>query len=105
MKGFGIISLFITLCIIGFLMMKQTGPSDGGPSAGQAAAMEDKARDAMAQAGIATLKPAIDNFHTLKQRWPESLDELKSSGLVESVPPNVDYDPATGEVKPRHSEP
>jgi competence protein ComGC len=100
MRAFGLISLFVTLCIIGFLMMKQTGTSDGAPSASQAAEMEDKARAAVALSGRESLKAAIENFHTMKQRYPESLEELKTSGLVDSVPANVDYDPATGEVKP-----
>lgn len=101
MKALGLVSLLITLSIIGYMMMKQTqaaGP-EGTPSVDRAKMMEDKARAAVAQAGDNGLKAAIDNFKSDKQRWPDSLDELKTAGFIESVPGDMDYDPATGEVK------
>jgi competence protein ComGC len=100
MKAFGIISLFLTLCIIGYLMMKQTtatGPQ--GETVDRAKVMEDKARDAMNLAGAESLKSPISAFQTAKGRYPASLEELRDAGYIGQIPPNVDYDPSTGEVK------
>jgi competence protein ComGC len=103
MKGLGLISLLLTLGIIAFLLAKQVGETSQGPSVNQAKAMEDKARDAMAEAGAVQLKASIAAFHEAKQRWPNNLDELRDAGMIDHVPADMDYDPATGDVKAKGS--
>jgi competence protein ComGC len=103
MKAFGLISMLMTLGIIAFVLVKQVGETSQGVPIAQAKVEEDQARDAMALAGEVQLKTSIDSFHEEKQRWPTSLDELRTAGFIEYVPANVDYDPATGEVKPKLS--
>jgi competence protein ComGC len=103
MKVFGLLSLLLTLGIIAFLMVKQLGDGGQGLNPVQAKVEEDQARDAMALAGEVQLKTTLEAFHDEKQRWPASLDELKADGLIEYVPANVNYDPATGELTPRLS--
>jgi competence protein ComGC len=105
MKAFGLISMLMTLGIIAFVLVKQVGETSQGVPIAQAKVEEDQARDAMALAGEVQLKTSIDTFHDEKQRWPASLDELMTAGLIDHVPANVDYDPATGEVKPKFPAP
>jgi hypothetical protein len=103
MRALGFVSLLLTLGIIAFMLMKQTGEAQQGVSVVQAKVMEDKATDAMALASEVQLKTVISQFHEEKQRWPASLDELKAAGLIDVVPGNVDYDPTTGELTPKAS--
>ena len=103
MKAFGLISMLMTLGIIAFVLVKQVGETSQGVPIAQAKVEEDQARDAMAMAGEVQLKATIETFHDEKQRWPNSLEELRTAGLIETVPADVDYDPATGEVKPKFS--
>ncbi|HTB22646.1 MAG TPA: hypothetical protein VK914_08075 [bacterium] len=103
MRALGFVSLLLTLGIIAFMLMKQTSETQHGVSVVQAKVMENQATDAMALASQAQLKMVIAQFHEDKERWPASLDELKTDGLIDVVPGNVDYDPATGEVTPKTS--
>ena len=105
MKAFGIVALLLVLGVAGYLMVGSGPAAPGSPAmsqldqAAQAKGMEDKARNAMAQADLANLRTQVTAFQAAKGRKPASLDELKDAGLITNVPAGVSYDPATGDVK------
>ncbi len=103
MKALGLVGLLVVLGIAGWIMVGQGGPSaalGGGElaEASRAQAMEQSARNAVAEADLANLKTAVSAFQAAQGRLPGSLDELKDGGYIQSVPAGVRYDPATGAV-------
>lgn len=104
MKAFGLIGLLLTMGIAGYVVMlqlkagKTSGAVDTNSARGIQAA-ENAARKAASAENLDAVKLMVKTFETLNGRWPASLDELRTAGLLESVPEGLDYDPQTGEVK------
>lgn len=57
-----------------------------------------KAVTAVQASNVQGLTDAVWKFKTLKERLPNSLQELVEAGLIDHVPAGYEYDPATGNV-------
>ena len=85
----------------------KSSTSGGNPitaSADYIGAVGQAQKSALKTTGKASLDQAINMFQAEKNRLPNNLDELVSSGILPKLPaaPNgmrFDYDPATGTVK------
>jgi len=64
----------------------------------QGKAAEDVARSKMSQATVETFQQAVNGFRDQNGRFPTSLQELVDKKMIESIPPGITYDPATGVV-------
>ena len=59
---------------------------------------EEVARAKVGGARVAAVQAAVNGYRDQYGAFPASLQELVDKGLIESVPPGVTYDPATGTV-------
>lgn len=60
---------------------------------------EQIAQRAESKASLATLKNAISQYHSTHEKYPASLQDLVSSGLLDKLPDgNFAYNPETGEI-------
>jgi len=57
-----------------------------------------KAVTAVQASNVQALTDAVWKFKAMKERLPESLQELVDAGLIDRVPAGYDYDPVTGSV-------
>ncbi len=58
---------------------------------------EQKAKAAAATANIGSVQEAVNKYHTEKDAWPPSLQELAPT-YIDHIPGGLQYDPATGIV-------
>lgn len=57
-----------------------------------------KALAAKSVSELIQVKSAVQNFRVTEGRLPKSLGELKDKGYVGTIPGDLSYDPATGDV-------
>ncbi len=85
-RGFTLIELIVVVTIIGIL---------AGIAIANVKNAQTKAREAALKADLREMRGAIDNFYADKQRYPQSLNELKDSKYLRSIP----KDPMTGKAE------
>ena len=95
-KFIGLISILISVAIIGWLLKAQIEGPDS--STNQPRRAVDIAAGAAANANLTLVRSGISTFESLEGRLPENLDEVKAAGFIESIPSNVVYDPESGKV-------
>ena len=59
---------------------------------------EEIARGKMSQATVEQFQQAVNGFRDQNGRFPTSLQEMVDKKMIESIPPGITYDPATGVV-------
>jgi general secretion pathway protein G len=82
-RGFTLIELIVVVTIIGIL---------AGVAVANVKHAQTKAREAALRDDLAEMRKAIDNFYADKQRYPQSLNELKEQHYLRAIP----KDPITG---------
>jgi general secretion pathway protein G len=85
-RGFTLIELIVVVTIIGIL---------AGIAIANVKNAQSKAREAALKDDLREMRGAIDNFYADKQRYPQSLNELKDSKYLRSIP----KDPITGKAE------
>jgi general secretion pathway protein G len=76
-RGFTLIELIVVVTIIGIL---------AGIAVANVRHAQTKAREAALRDDLRTIRSAIDNFYADKQRYPQSLAELKDQHYIRSIP-------------------
>jgi general secretion pathway protein G len=85
-RGFTLIELIVVVTIIGIL---------AGIAIANVKNAQTKAREAALKDDLREMRSAIDNFYADKQRYPQSLAELKDSKYLRFIP----KDPITGKAE------
>src|SRR5258707_6499897 len=85
-RGFTLIELIVVVTIIGIL---------AGIAVANVKTAQQKAREAALKDDLREMRGAIDNFYADKQRYPQSLAELKDQHYLRAVP----KDPMTGKAE------
>lgn len=85
-RGFTLIELIVVVTIIGIL---------AGIAIANVKSAQTKAREAALKDDLREMRSAIDNFYADKQRYPQSLAELKDSKYLRAIP----KDPITGKAE------
>src|SRR5438046_2862908 len=85
-REFTLIELIVVVTIIGILT---------GIAIANVKNAQNKAREAALKDDLREMRSAIDNFYADKQRYPQSLNELKDSKYLRSIP----KDPMTGKAE------
>ena len=85
-RGFTLIELLVVVTIIGIL---------AGIAVANVKTAQQKAREAALKDDLREMRAAIDNFYADKQRYPQSLAELKDQHYLRSVP----KDPISGKAE------
>jgi general secretion pathway protein G len=85
-RGFTLIELIVVVTIIGIL---------AGIAIANVKNAQNKAREAALKDDLREMRSAIDNFYADKQRYPQSLAELKDSKYLRTIP----KDPMTGKAE------
>ncbi len=85
-QGFTLIELIVVVTIIGIL---------AGIAIANVKNAQTKAREAALKDDLREMRSAIDNFYADKQRYPQSLNELKDSKYLRAIP----KDPITGKAE------
>jgi hypothetical protein len=103
MKAFGLIALLLTMAIGGYIVMLQMKAGNSGPAIDANGARGVEAAVAAAHKAVNTDKVAeiqrlVKGFQDLHSRLPTSLEELKTSGMVDEIPAGLNYNAETGEV-------
>ena len=76
-RGFTLIELIVVVTIIGIL---------AGIAVANVKHAQTKAREAALRDDLRTMRSAIDNFYADKQRYPQSLSELKDQHYLRGIP-------------------
>ena len=76
-RGFTLIELIVVVTIIGIL---------AGIAVANVKHAQTKAREAALRDDLRTMRSAIDNFYADKQRYPQSLSELKEQHYIRGIP-------------------
>jgi hypothetical protein len=58
---------------------------------------EQKAGNTAATANLASVREAVNKYHSEKDAWPASLQDLAPT-YIDHIPGGLQYDPATGTV-------
>ncbi len=99
MKAFGMISLLITLGIIGYMMAEQQKPGGNGEiGAVEAKKAEDVAANMMAREKLRDVTAAVQAYKAEKGKFPPDLQALVDAGSLARVPGGLQYNAETGEV-------
>ena len=98
MRAFGFISLLITLSIIGYMMAEQQKNGTGEIQTVTAKKAEDVAAHMMLQQKMGDVKTAILAYKAEKENFPPNLQSLVDANYIRTVPSELIYDPATGQV-------
>jgi general secretion pathway protein G len=85
-RGFTLIELIVVVTIIGIL---------AGIAVSNVKNAQNKAREAALKDDLHEMRKAIDNYYADKQRYPQSLAELKESHYLRDLP----KDPFTGKAE------
>ena len=85
-RGFTLIELIVVVTIIGIL---------AGIAVANVKTAQSKAREAALKDDLREMRGAIDNFYADKQRYPQSLSELKDQHYLRAIP----KDPMTGKAE------
>jgi general secretion pathway protein G len=85
-RGFTLIELLVVVTIIGIL---------AGIAVANVKTAQQKAREAALKDDLREMRAAIDNFYADKQRYPQSLAELKDQHYLRAVP----KDPISGKAE------
>jgi general secretion pathway protein G len=87
-RGFTLIELIVVVTIIGIL---------AGIAIANVRTAQTKAREAALRDDLRTMRSAIDNFYADKQRYPQSLNELKEQHYLRDIPKDPMTDKAEWE--------
>jgi hypothetical protein len=101
MKAFGFIALILAMGISAWLVMMQLNAGKNSPvttDAHSIAAAENAAKRAVAADNLDNVRRLVRDFQAQNGRLPASLDELRTSGLIDKVPDGLTYNAETGEV-------
>jgi general secretion pathway protein G len=85
-RGFTLIELIVVVTIIGIL---------AGIAVANVKTAQSKAREAALKDDLREMRGAIDNFYADKQRYPQSLSELKEQHYLRAIP----KDPISGKAE------
>jgi general secretion pathway protein G len=85
-RGFTLIELIVVVTIIGIL---------AGIAVANVKTAQQKAREAALKDDLREMRGAIDNFYADKQRYPQSLNELKDQHYLRAIP----KDPISGKAE------
>ena len=99
MKPFVLMGLLALGVIFYFKACVKSGPIEGFSE--PVTKMEEGKKSAEAKAATADMQEyqnAVDRFRATEDRFPYSFQELKDKNYIESVPGDLNYDPATGVV-------
>ena len=76
-RGFTLVELMVVMAIVALLLAIALPRYFGHL---------EKARETVLRQDLATLRDAIDKYHGVRGRYPESLDELVSARYLRAVP-------------------
>lgn len=100
-QGFTLIELIVVVTIIGIL---------AGVAIANVRWAQQKAREAALRHDLAEMRKAIDDYYADKQKYPESLEALKTSHYLRRIPKDpvsdaMDWKEETATMDPTGSDP